>query len=251
RSGNRILVQYADERSIAQDQISKTRELVALGLNLQMLLQDLRNPARYYWEISCALHLALLAENDDATKPMQAPAKKIRELGASRGRAQYLLSALSAAATAVAFTIPSVIWLSFKHQSLEGAFNWNFLLLAIAAGAIGAQFSMALSIPRLEQFDNEWTANVEGVLRILVGSIAAALLWLVLDSGLIQVAGLKVTTWQYSLVIGFLGGFSERLVPHLLVMRVNPPDLDRRSARQVGDLDDTIARLEDRIGALQ
>jgi hypothetical protein len=99
------------------------------------------------------------------------------------------------------------------------------LWLAAKAGLIGAAFSIALAIRgRTVALDTELLDNVtDGTLRLLIGVISAGVLLLLLACGILpslkigdaQFGG-KDLTWQMVLVIGFLGGFLERLVPDLL-----------------------------------
>jgi hypothetical protein len=66
----------------------------------------------------------------------------------------------------------------------------------------------------------------DGTLRLLIGVISAGVLLLLLACGILP--SLKIgdanfsastLTWQMVLVIGFVGGFMERLVPDLLEKR--------------------------------
>jgi hypothetical protein len=93
--------------------------------------------------------------------------------------------------------------------------------LAARAGTVGAFFSIALGIllTNLHRRDN----LADATLRILIGIIAAGVLVLMLSSKLlpgfkIGDAGISGTeiTWQTVLVVGFVAGFLERLVPDLL-----------------------------------
>jgi multisubunit Na+/H+ antiporter MnhB subunit len=103
------------------------------------------------------------------------------------------------------------------------------LWLAAKAGLIGAAFSIALAIRgRTVALDTDLVDNVtDGTLRLLIGVISAAgVLLLLLACGILP--SLKIgdanfsastLTWQMVLVIGFVGGFMERLVPDLLEKR--------------------------------
>jgi hypothetical protein len=76
---------------------------------------------------------------------------------------------------------------------------------------------------RTVALDTELVANVtDGTLRLLIGVISAGVLLLLLACGILP--NLKIAdaifsdtglTWQMVLVVGFVGGFLERLVPDL------------------------------------
>ena len=102
------------------------------------------------------------------------------------------------------------------------------LWLAAKAGLIGAAFSIALAIRgRTVALDTELLDNVtDGTLRLLIGVISAGVLLLLFASGIVP--NLKIgdasfsggtLTWQTVLLVGFVGGFMERLVPDLLEKR--------------------------------
>ena len=102
------------------------------------------------------------------------------------------------------------------------------LWLAAKAGLIGASFSIALAIRgRTVALDTELLDNVtDGTLRLLIGVISAGVLLLLFASGIVP--NLKIgdaifsggtLTWQTVLLVGFVGGFMERLVPDLLEKR--------------------------------
>src|SRR4029078_4198416 len=97
------------------------------------------------------------------------------------------------------------------------------LWLAAKAGLVGAAFSIALAIRnRTVALDTELVANVtDGTLRLLIGLIASGVLLLLLSCGILPTlkigdanfSGGGGLTWQMVLIIGFIGGFLERLVP--------------------------------------
>lgn len=101
---------------------------------------------------------------------------------------------------------------------------------AVAAGALGAFFSIARAITeRTVRADNRASDYVADALtRIAVGCIAALVLEALLDSGLFSVkfagvdtigagrGAVALTSWPITIVAGFLAGFSERLIPDLM-----------------------------------
>src|SRR4029077_19291399 len=99
------------------------------------------------------------------------------------------------------------------------------------AGLVGAAFSIALGIRnRTVGLDLNRLDNItDGVLRLLIGVIAAGVLLLILASGILPnmkigdmtVSG-GINSWKVVMVVGFIGGFLERLVPDLLEKGASP-----------------------------
>ncbi len=73
------------------------------------------------------------------------------------------------------------------------------------------------------------TNIIDAWLRVLIGAISAAVLFLLLDSGAlvdVQIGAAKIAgtspSWQATLLVGFAAGFLERLVPDLLAKAAPP-----------------------------
>lgn len=103
----------------------------------------------------------------------------------------------------------------------------NSVWTAVSGGTIGAFFSIAIGLKgRTVLIDLQNRDNMaDAILRIVIGAIAGGILLCLLVSGLlanslINVDNLKPDDPDYSqlmiFIIGFLGGFSERLVPDFL-----------------------------------
>ena len=169
-------------------------------------------------QLAYALQLAL-DDNIDGAKGTVAAAKAF-VLGkrAARGRFQYLKWSYGSAAVLIGLLFVASRFYPFQEASSD-------LWLAAKAGLIGAAFSIALAIRgRTVALDTDLLDNVtDGTLRLLIGVISAGVLLLLLGCGILP--SLKIEdanfsastlTWQMVLVIGFVGGFLERLVPDLL-----------------------------------
>src|SRR6266446_5657535 len=150
----------------------------------------------------------------------RSPQPKAFVLGkrAARGRFQYLKWSYGSAAVLIGLLFVASRFYPFQEASSN-------LWLAAKAGLIGAAFSIALAIRgRTVALDTDLLDNVtDGTLRLLIGIISAGVLLLLFGSGILptfkigdaEFSGMDLT-WQRVLVIGFVGGFMERLVPDLL-----------------------------------
>jgi hypothetical protein len=99
------------------------------------------------------------------------------------------------------------------------------LWLAAIGGTVGAFFSVSMSIrSRTVALDvDPWTNVTDGVLRVLIGVIAGAALTMLLSTGILPELTVQGTTIagpdarrDSILVVGFIAGFLERLLPDLL-----------------------------------
>jgi multisubunit Na+/H+ antiporter MnhB subunit len=169
-------------------------------------------------QLAYALQLALDGDMDGAKAIIAAAKAFVLARRTARGRFQYLKWSFGAAAVMIGLLFLASRLYPFQQASSD-------LWLAAKAGLIGAAFSIALAIRnRTVALDTELLANVtDGTLRLLIGVISAGVLLLLLASGILP--SLKIgdanfsgstLTWQMVLIIGFVGGFLERLVPDLL-----------------------------------
>jgi hypothetical protein len=133
---------------------------------------------------------------------------------AARGRFHYLKWSYGAAAVLIGLLFVASAFYPLHPASSD-------LWLAAKAGLVGAAFSIALAIRgRTVALDTDLLDNVtDGTLRLLIGVISAGVLLLLFASGIVP--SLKIgdadfkpgtLTWEMVLVIGFVGGFLERLV---------------------------------------
>ena len=123
-------------------------------------------------------------------------------------RSNYLFAVTALLGVVLGLTSVMTVW---QGEPFTGDVS-TLLLTAMAAGALGSVLSGVyklrdemLSIRQLRSFGPVLTAQP------FVGATAATLLFAVLTSGLIQVAGLAPgnLSWQHHAVFGFLAGFSE------------------------------------------
>jgi hypothetical protein len=232
RSSGRIMVQYADDETEAKKQVANIAELLPLRDRLQYLVSDMESPDAYRWQIAESLRLGLDGQKDAAKNTMQAAIDNINAKRVSEGRTAYLLYAavLVIAAIGLLGAVAAAIWL-VGHSTPE-AFQagLGYLMLATGSGAMGAMLSTAIALrARSVATDGSWKSNVvDSAMRIMIGLISAAVLYLLLDSQLLAKFALSTkdmtpdVLWKAALLIGFLAGFLERLVPDLLENKLAP-----------------------------
>lgn len=103
----------------------------------------------------------------------------------------------------------------------------------VAAGAVGAYFSIALAIRgRTVLPDLLRSANMlDAVLRVTVGAIGGAVLVALVVSGVVTFSLINPTAPLFALIAGFFAGFAERLVPDLLAkVGEKPVEFDAQQA---------------------
>ena len=87
--------------------------------------------------------------------------------------------------------------------------SWRSGLLVAVAGALGATLSGALKLrdqlPRIAGLRTFWYAFA---LQVPIGAVAGLFLWIVLESGLVEV-GQGASDWAVEAAVAFAAGFSE------------------------------------------
>jgi hypothetical protein len=216
-----VMVHYADDPAKAQAQRKSLLPLSSARAEVNSLLQGLDCREICDRQLAYALQLALDGDVDAAKVTIAAAKAAVLAKRASRGRFQYLKWSYGAAALLMGLLFLATRFYPFEEPSSN-------LWLAAKAGLIGAAFSIALAIRgRTVALDTDRLDNVtDGTLRLVIGVISAGILLLLFRCGVVP--SLKIgdaelkgaaLTWQMVLVIGFLGGFLERLVPDLLEKR--------------------------------
>jgi hypothetical protein len=164
------------------------------------------------------LQLALDGDIEGAKATVAAAKSFALAKRAARGRFQYLKWSFGSAVL-----LTGLLFVASAFYPLQPASN--NLWLAGKAGLIGSAFSIALAIRgRTVALDTNLLDNVtDGTLRLLIGVISAGVLLLLFASGIIPKINIgdaefkpDTLTWNTVLVIGFVAGFLERLVPDLL-----------------------------------
>jgi hypothetical protein len=90
--------------------------------------------------------------------------------------------------------------------------SWRSGLLVAVAGALGATLSGALKLrdqlPRIASLRTFWSAFA---LQVPIGAVAGLFLWIVLESGLVEIAD-QGSDWAVEAAVAFAAGFSEPFV---------------------------------------
>ena len=213
-----VMVHFADDPGKAQAQRKSLLPLSSARAEVNALAQGLACREVCDRRLAYAFQLALDGDIDGAKGTVAAAKAFVLAKRAARGRFQYLKWSYGTAAVLIGLLFVASRFYPFQEASSD-------LWLAAKAGLIGAAFSIALAIRgRTVALDTELLDNVtDGTLRLLIGVISAGVLLLLLACGILpslkigdaQFGG-SALTWQMVLVIGFVGGFLERLVPDLL-----------------------------------
>jgi hypothetical protein len=216
-----VMVHFADDQARMQAQKKTISPLSSARAEVNSLSQGLACRDVINQQLAYALQLALDGDLDGAKVTIAAARAAVLAKRAARGRFQYLKWSYGAAVALIGLLFIASWFHPFQESSSD-------LWLAAKAGVVGAAFSIALAIrARTVALDTDLLDNVtDGTLRLIIGVISAGILLLLFKCGIVP--SLKIgdadfkanaLTWQLVLVIGFLGGFLERLVPDLLEKR--------------------------------
>jgi hypothetical protein len=148
------------------------------------------------------------------------------DLAASRNTNENRIRYLGACLV-VALLLVLSLWLLYllsPRWPLPSPPDSHPLLLAAGAGALGAVFSISTRVQKLKLHPCEQSVMnyIMGALRVLIGFASGALILLLAtrtESGksITAVFDPKLTgSWHDIALLGFFGGFAERLVPFLL-----------------------------------
>jgi hypothetical protein len=221
-SGPNVVVAHSDVTADATQQIILIAPLIPLRERLTYLTKDLPQKGTresYCSQIADALRLGLEKQADAAKLVIEEAVRDAQETQARIGRMVYLQWAAGVG------LIVAGLLIMVGGAHVPNRSGVSVLLMATGAGAVGALWSISIGIrARTVAIDGNGKANaLDAALRVLIGIISAAVLFLLLSSGVltdIQAGTVKFTgakiQWQVALLVGFIAGFLERLVPDLL-----------------------------------
>src|SRR6516225_6476148 len=229
RTRQGVNVHFANCRRREQKQKQKYLKVLSKLGHLRFLASQMgRWPIVLHWlsrtggfydhEIAEASCLALEGNANEADKILDDGLALAANRLASENRIRYLAACLAVALLPAAL----VAWLFLWHLAPHPA--WYSVLLAGATGAIGAGFSIAMRVQSLNLRPCEQSVMnyIMGALRVLTGFTAGILLLLLITHTVLGKAiqalfePASTVDWQNVSLVGFLGGFAERLVPSLL-----------------------------------
>lgn len=228
RNEDRVAVQYADDYALAETQRSAMAALNSTRSQITGLIDGWEKSryasfatraSRYNARVAAALNQCLEGDGKSASMTLDDIRSDVIDERASWGRFQYLLGALS-----MAVVFCAVFWLvkTFVYPASHPTHN---LWLAARAGAAGAFFSIAMTIRDRKVLTDLHTRDnlADSALRITVGCLGAGVLLCLLQSGLLPAFSMGSTPltgksmgWDAIVVMGFIAGFAERLVPNIV-----------------------------------
>lgn len=232
----RLSVRFSDNPQTESDQRKGMAPLNPLRGEINGLIDGWRRKKRgktglrekaqrYDRRVADALIVAFEHDVESAENLLKQIKQDIIDDRTSWARLEYLVAALLSSLFVIA-----VVWgLSATASGSAGdpktpvAFEALDLWRAAGAGALGAFFSIALNIrSRTILPDLRRTSNItDASLRVGIGFIAASVLMALVGAKAV-IVGLgdakmgSEPPWLFTLIVGFLAGFSERLVPDLL-----------------------------------
>jgi hypothetical protein len=248
----RVKVQYADDTTLADQQRKAMAELNELRSQITGLIDGWQakvKPAqtettksrclphvwptvmrpdgrakKYNARMAAGLVMCFEGDVKNARATLQGIYDDITAERESLGRFQYLEGAF--------FTMLGVVMVFYVFRHFHWPQFYSFpantaeLMLAARAGAVGAFFSVAMGLRgRTIKTDLHTRDNVlDAFLRILIGTIAGTVLVLLLQTDFVggltpgdaKITGGMIKDWKSVLLLGFVAGFLERLVPDLL-----------------------------------
>lgn len=227
RTSERVVVHYADDAKLSLVQRRTIARLNPLRGEINGLIDGWRRPKwfrksteraeQFDRRVADVLIVCLEGDPKGAEGLLTGIKQEVLNQRVSAARFSYLTFALGAVVASFIIIVVSTRCWSFPPAMID-------LWRAAAAGAVGAFFSLALSLhSRTVLPDLFLLANaMDATLRILIGVIAATILVCLIRTGAvsIEIGGASPcnteNAWAYVMLAGFLAGFSERMVADLL-----------------------------------
>ncbi|MGI6456681.1 MAG: hypothetical protein ACOX5R_13830 [bacterium] len=193
--------------------------LAAFNDRYDLVKKILPNDAGAVEALALALYNGLCSPDENPRvifKGIDSQIAAVKEEASARTRVVYGISAV------IAFVFLFAILLSYSlnidPEKVLVQIPVTVLLLSAAFGSLGALSSVLLKLPKIEVscYPGWFTAGFGGSTRIVFGSIFGMIALSAAYAGLILTSILDMPGGP--LLIGFCGGFSERLAPELITM---------------------------------
>jgi len=236
-SGDMVIVELTRWPTSTRGAIGRVSEVLGdidkPGVDTEIIIRKWGIPDAHSNDaIAEALRLGLDGQKDAAKSTLQAAIDDINATRLRKGRTAYLVyaGAMVLGALAMLCGVAGTIWFGWQATPDQVAKGLKHLMMATGSGAMGALLSTAIALrARTVATDLDLKSNaVDSAVRIMIGVISAAVLYLVLDSNLLDEVKVQGVTlkpdinWKVALLVGFAAGFMERLVPDLLEKKLAP-----------------------------
>jgi len=234
RTSQGVNVHFSDCRAREREQRVLYAEIAQMLCRLRFLTSQMahwaiahhhisRNGGFYDHQIAEAICLTLQKRGSDARQILETGLALAEERIINENRVRYLLACLFFS------LVPCIIMWMFYRDGLQAQEQiWMPYLMAAVFGAVGAVFSIASRIQDLELKPSTQSVMnyVMGGIRVLTGFVAGAIILFIINGTVVgeeitkllteQIKELTDQSWKCIVLVGFLGGFAERLVPSLL-----------------------------------
>jgi hypothetical protein len=238
QTDQRVMIQFADDQALGADQRKSLADLYITRGTINWMLDEIRATSdqnriarghRYERRLADTLVIALQGQTQQAVAELEGLKTDLAEESKSRNRLMYLMAAgvVGLAVIAVVAFINSPV---FSYHEPVAQTLWY----AACVGIVGAFFSIAIAIRNRTVETGRITRDtiIDAALRILVGALAGAVLVALVKAQAfsLKLGGLEIGDsgdllishgkWLLVFLIALVAGFSERLVPDLLIKAV-------------------------------
>jgi len=233
-TGERVAIQFADDPEFGAEQRKSLGELLVTRGTIDSYLATMRaDPKlsgcvqRYERRLADALILALQGQTNQAVAEMERLHADLVEERRSTARQVSLIATLGAGLLLILLiAVLSLIDVGLSDTRRAEITN---LWFAAAVGTVGAFFWTALAIRNreIEPGISKIDTTVDAGLRVIVGALSGALIFALIKAGAFGITiGDAIIgnndsfdlrdEWMLVLVVAFVAGFLQHLVPDLL-----------------------------------
>ena len=239
RTEERIVIQFSDDQAQGADQRKSLSDLYVPRGEIDTLLDEMRETRdklrlsrarRYERRLADALTLGLQGQSNQALAEVERLKQDLLEERKSSARQFYLLASLAVGAPLI--LLIALLSSGLFDFGLSGPQRVvaNSMWFAAAVGTVGAFFSTAMAIRNreIEPSISLQDTMLDAGLRMLVGALSGALVYALVKAGAfaMKIGNADINDseafssggadWLLVLLVAFIAGFLERLVPNLL-----------------------------------